>query len=187
MSIFDISYLVLWAIIAVQTYYIVQIGKKKVVTTANNQMEFSLVEENHGIAKGKVFPQQQFDSINHGSFDLQRTRKSGGYLVAFTSVRCASCKLVYPLLKNFHEQHTDVQVVVLMQGDEESILQNIQDYELNMPVVQIAPSDMQRLETGHYPFFYYLDSTTQVRTKSIINHEGQLKRLVEEGRLKTAV
>lgn len=185
MSIFDISYIALWFIVALQTYYIIQIGKKKSVQPVNTNQGPTLVHEHHGVPKGERFPQLQFNSIHHGPIDMTQMQKSG-FIIAFTSVGCDQCKLVYPLLKRFNERRADIQIILLMQGSHEDIANNIEQHQLEMPVVPIETSDMSRLQTGYYPFLYYLTSNAEVRTKSIINFEEQLQLLVEQGQMKEA-
>ncbi|MEQ7049188.1 hypothetical protein ABN764_00840 [Paenibacillaceae sp. P-4] len=184
-QVFNISYLALWIIVTLQTYYIVQIGKKRNIQQANTNQGPVLVHEHHGVPAGELFPQLQFDSINQGSIDLKSMTKTG-FLIAFTSVSCDQCKLVYPILKRFYQLRPDIEIILMMQGNDFDVEKIINQFQLTMPIVPIIPSDMARLQTGYYPFIYYLSSAAEVRTKSIINFEEQLNLLVEKGQMKVA-
>ncbi|MBG9792917.1 hypothetical protein ABD76_10630 [Paenibacillus dendritiformis] len=186
MNMFDVSYLLLWGVVALQTYYIVQIGRRKQVRQANPQQDPTLVHEHHGVPAGASFPQLLFDTINHGFIDIAQMKKTG-FLIAFISVGCDQCKLVYPILKRFQEAGHDIQIIMLMQGSPDEIQHVIHQWQMTMPVVPIQLEDMARLQTGYYPFIYYLSSSAVVQTKSIINFEEQLNLLVKQGQLKVAV
>lgn len=111
----------------------------------NPQQGPALVHEHHGVPAGDVFPQLQFEAINHGFIDIAQMKKTG-FLIAFTSVGCDQCKLVYPILKRFQEARHDIQIIMLMQGSPDEIKNLIGQWQLTMPVVPIILEDMARLK-----------------------------------------
>lgn len=184
-NLFVISYITLWAIVTFQTYYIIQLGRKTIKQHEVDPDISTLVLEDHGAASGEMFPQTKFQTMHHGVIDIMRIRKTG-HLIAFTSVGCDKCKLVYPLLVNLSKARQDLSIILLMDGNSEDIVKTIETYQISMPVVPIVSEDIQRLQTKYFPFIYYLSSNGVVKTKALINYQEQLDTLVRKG-MKEAV
>ncbi|MFD3259697.1 hypothetical protein ACE3MQ_13895 [Paenibacillus lentus] len=146
----------------------------------------TLLKEDHGVPKGQVFNKLQFESVNQGNIDLTKIRKNG-FLIALTSLGCDQCKPLYPILENFHRQHADLQLILMTVGLEEEVINNIHKFQLTMPVVAITTADMKMMQTGYFPFIYYLSPRAEVLTKSLVFDEEQFALLLERGMIaKTA-
>ncbi|MGG3282406.1 TlpA family protein disulfide reductase [Paenibacillus solani] len=180
MSLFQISYLVLWFIVVMQTYLLIQVSKTKQarpIKVENN--DYTLIHEDHGIPQGERFPQMQFRTVNKGSINLNRIPANGGFLIAVTSLSCNQCKVTYPILEKYNKKFHSLQIIVLSEGQEEDVIQNMHNYQLTMPVVPI--SDISEYQTSYAPFFYYLSPQGEVIAKSVILEEEQLLMLLNKG------
>lgn len=187
MNLFNLSYLVLWVIVALQSYFIIQLGRNKLYMQ-NREADNgpTLLKEEHGIPKGQVFSKQQFQSVNKGIIDLTKIR-ANGFLIALTSLGCDQCKPLYPILENYHRQNADIQLILMTVGLEEEVISNIHKFQLTMPVVPITTADMKAMQTGYFPFMYYLSPRAEVLTKSLVFDEEQFALLLERGMMaKTA-
>ncbi|MNG11137.1 Thiol-disulfide oxidoreductase ResA [compost metagenome] len=123
-------------------------------------------------------------SVNMGEIHLKR--QHSGTLVAITSVACDVCKDVYPFLVRFHAKHKDVQMIVMMIGEREPVLETIQQFGMTMPIVQITGMDFRKFQTGYIPFVYYVNQDGRVRAKSVVSYEEQLYLLLNNGQEKKA-
>ncbi|MGM1048876.1 hypothetical protein SAMN05661091_5714 [Paenibacillus uliginis N3/975] len=179
MNLFNLSYAFLWAIIALQSYFIIQFGRKLQAAKSTADAGPGLIEEDHGLPKRALFPQFQFESVNKGLIDLKQLGKQKhGFLIAFTDAKCTSCKELYPVLERFHQQSPQFQSLILMVGQEPDVVEIINQYGLTVPVMPIdSPTSFQ---TGIFPFVYYLSPKGEVIAKSVVQYREQLNALLQQ-------
>ncbi|WP_028594299.1 redoxin domain-containing protein [Paenibacillus assamensis] len=186
-SFFIISYVMLWAIVLVQSYFMVQAARaaKKARETPVLSPEETIsriMRGDHGVSKGRLFPQLQFETVQHGRIDLANNSKKGA-IIAFASTSCEQCKLIYPIIKQFDQERQDISIMMLIDGPFNQVAAAIEKYDIPVPVTQITKEDMARLETGFFPFVYYLNERGEVQTKGVVNVHEQLELLVEKGQM----
>ncbi|GKU78185.1 hypothetical protein [Paenibacillus sp. L3-i20] len=176
MTLFNLSYAFLWAIIALQSYFIIQLGRK-LQSKVQSEDAHHLIEEDHGIPQRALFPQFQFETVNKGFIDLQHLDKQKhGFLIAFTDATCSSCKELYPILERFHQQNPHFQSLILMIGQQPEVKEIINQYELTVPVTTIDTA--ASYETGIFPFVYYLSPKGEVIAKSVVQRRETLNALI---------
>ncbi|GKU77799.1 hypothetical protein [Paenibacillus sp. L3-i20] len=179
MTLFNLSYAFLWAIIALQSYFIIQLGRKIQAVKIPAETMPHLIEEDHGLAKRTLFPQFQFETVNKGIIDLAvLDKQKHGFLVAFTDAKCSSCKELYPVLERFQQQSPHFQALILMIGQQPEVTEIINQYELTVPVTTLESS--LSFETRIFPFVYYLSPKGEVIAKSVVQRRETLNALIAQ-------
>ncbi|MFD0586500.1 TlpA family protein disulfide reductase [Paenibacillus sp. GCM10027627] len=184
-SVFSLSYLLLWIIVLVQSYYLIKSARaakaiRDMPPPSPEEMMSKIMRGDHGVIKGRLFPQLEFETVHHGRINLSKTSKKGS-IIAFASTGCEQCKMIYPILKQFSQERDDVSIMMLMDGPEAQVAATIEKYNIPVPVTPITKADMTRLETGFFPFVYYLNHKGEVETKGVVNLQEQLELLVTKG------
>lgn len=136
-----------------------------------------LVQDTHGVPHGEPFPELEFTDVLGQQVSLVQP-DTQGVLVAFTSVGCDMCKNLYPQLLRFLKRNPQFGSLMFMEGQAGQLGTVIADYNLTMPVIRVTGEDMRRLDTGFFPFVYFLDPDGRVISKSLVNFEDQLDLLV---------
>jgi len=179
MNLFNLSYAFLWAIIALQSYFIIQLGRKSQVVNNTEDSWPSLIEEDHGLPKRALFPQFKFESVNKGLIDLtQLDKQKHGFLIAFTDANCSSCKDLYPVLERFNQQNPHFQSLILMIGQPTEVSEIINQFELTVPVTLIDSAIS--FDTHFFPFVYYLSPVGEVIAKSVVQRRETLNTLIAQ-------
>lgn len=179
MNLFNISYAFLWAMIALQSYFIIQLGRKVQAANRPTNVLPGLIEEDHGLPHGVLFPQLEFETVNKGPIDLKQLHEpKRGFLVAFTDAKCSSCKSLYPLLEKFNKRNPQFQPLILMLGQQLDVQEIVTQFQLTIPVANIATPIP--FDTGIFPFVYYLTPQGEVITKSVVQHKEQLDALLAQ-------
>lgn len=181
MNLFNVSYAFLWAMVALQSYFIIQLGRKLQVVKKKEGADPILIEEDHGIPKRAVFPQFRFESLNKGLVDLKQIAKQKeGFLIAFTDANCSSCKELYPVLERFHRDNPQFQSLILMVGQHPEVVDIINQYQISIPVTPIDLTISLEFGTHIYPFVYYLSPQGEVIAKSIVQRRETLNALLAQ-------
>jgi len=179
MNLFNLSYAFLWVMVALQSYFIIQLGRKIQASKEQAPPLPGLIEEDHGLPHGLRFPQLHFETVNKDSIDLRQLREQKlGFLIAFTDAKCSSCKSLYPVLEKFNKRNPHIQPLILMIGQQPDVIEIIKQYELSIPVANIASPTP--FETGIFPFVYYLTPQGDVIAKSVVQHREQLEALLTQ-------
>jgi len=171
MSLFYLSYLLLWMVCAMLTYFVV-----KLMRSGPNPMSKTLMKQDHGLTHGSLFPKQYWKEIE-GIAPQSITHK--GVVILVTSAKCGACQSVYPQIPLFQKQFPQYQVILLMEGESEIIEQAKEKYEIIVPVVPMTVEALKKeLETSMFPFGYHVSSEGQVVSKGLIFGMEQLKPLI---------
>lgn len=184
MDFFMISYLLLWIIVAYLSHLLIQVQRKLNLQAQQAQgppgPSHPLLQENHGVPSGEIFPKLDFISVNKGNISLNKPSRKN-VIVAFTSLGCDKCKFLYPLLEQRYRQNQEIEFVIFCEGPSEAVQNHAQLLQLSVPVIQIHLDDMKTYETNYFPFVYYLTSEAEVILKSIVLFEEQLDLLIKKG------
>jgi hypothetical protein len=171
MSVFEVSYFILWLVVILQSVCLVRLLRPK------NETHKGLIRQDHGLPMGSMFP--QFNEI----IDSNSPDKSvGGAIVLFTMTFCDVCKELYIELSKFKIKYPDLRIVLLMRGNIEDINRLVKEYNINIPVKTLSESETEIYKTTIAPFGYYLSVEGHILSKSVTGSYEHLQLLASEGR-----
>ena len=158
MTLFMISYIVLW--ILVLFLCVVALDYLKRYRPRRRQLPL----QDMGIPIGSPMPKLQVDDLAGTSVPLTAGGKKGS-VVLFSSVSCAACKTLYPVLQPYQTRHPEVDVVVLMIGEPEEVQATKEKYGLSVPVASTTADEFAEFQINTFPFAYYLSPDGKIRNK----------------------
>lgn len=99
-------------------------------------------------------------------------------LLAFSSTHCPACKVMYPHIKTFSEQHKTVQVIMISLGSVEESQAIVAEYSLSFPVLLWSDEVAEAYRVSGVPFFFYIDAESMIMNKGSASTADALASLI---------
>ncbi len=175
MNLMNASYIVLWLLVLTLSVFVINLSKKPSKVLAANQS---------GLPVGARFPKFEIHSVNKQLPFSVVYPEGKETILLFSSLRCAICDTVYPLLFTAEQKYKlKTQVIMESKDDKfESIIQKIEDKSLNAPVYALTQHIKEEVKLAGFPFAYYLSADGKVLSKGVTTSFADIDLLVRQGR-----
>jgi methylamine dehydrogenase accessory protein MauD len=103
-------------------------------------------------------------------------------LLSFTSTTCPVCKTTYPYIKEFSEERSNIQILLISKGSVEENQLLIQEQGFHFPVLTIGNEPTGAIveyKVPGTPFFYLVDGEGIIRSVGFANTTDQIHALVD--------
>lgn len=167
---FLVSYGVLWLLVLSMGYMLLQ-GRLLSRATGTGPL---IPGEQSGLAVGSTFP---FSAVLPPDAPPLQELPT---LVLVTASGCAPCKPLLNLLPQWIKQNRGVQVVVLMVGKLEHVLQAEREFDSPVPFYPATVEQMKVIQTTGAPFAYVVSSTGLVKARGYAGSDVQLTFLLQQ-------
>lgn len=176
------TYLLLWAIVAVQGIFLMGALRQLGIIHLRLGSDPGVLITPEGLPRGALAPDFEAPITPTGEM-VRRTDFLGRrVMVVFLSPTCMSCKQLIPHLNAIHEERRDeVATLVVCHGAEGSCAEFVRRFGVRPRVV----ADLQNVIATSFgvsatPFAYLLDESGHVLIRGVANDWTHLERLLEE-------
>ncbi|WP_028543277.1 hypothetical protein [Paenibacillus taiwanensis] len=174
-SFMQLSFIIQWVFILLLLFsvtYLIRNRQQNVVV----QHEPPLLKGN-SLEVGSYFPRLAVTSMNNADIQLRQTQFNGSILL-FSVSGCSGCQLMYPKINNIAKHFSSYQVLSVMIGPKEDILQLKENYEIEIPIHQIEMNEMNLYSTFSFPFCYILSQEGMIIGKGNVQDELGIEQLL---------
>ncbi len=184
-TIFYVSYVAMWLLLIVLGILLLLVyrhfGLAALGTTEGVQRD--------GLQVGEIAPPITGVNIHGESIELA-PQTGQMYLLAFVSPTCAPCAEVLPSIHQLATTNSDVQVVLVVDGARERVVQLVENFDLHSSIICLAEG-----ETGTYhgyivrvtPFAFMIGKDGRILSKGLCNTPIRLRHLLSSAGLDISV
>jgi len=128
----------------------------------------------------KRFPAPGFETIDtEGNLVSLAGYHDTNVLLIFASPTCNACQAIYPTLKEFSDDHPEVEIILLSNGDDDQNKGLVLDYGYEFPVALLTKELSDSYLISTVPFAYLIDDNGLIVSGSIFSKYSQLGELLD--------
>ncbi len=102
-------------------------------------------------------------------------------LLMFSATTCPYCQQMYPTLKRFSENYSDITVLMISRGSQADNQQLVEDQGFTFPVLSWQDEVAKEYQVPGTPFFCVINSQGIITSQGTANSLEQLEKLVKAG------
>jgi len=141
---------------------------------------FQPIRQPEGLSVGTKAPHFSLTDTNSRSVSLQ---DFAGHrvLLMFSATTCPYCQQMYPTLKRFSENYSDITVLMISRGSQADNQQLVEDQGFTFPVLSWQDEVAKEYQVPGTPFFYVINSQSIITSQGTANSLEQLEKLAKAG------
>ncbi len=131
-------------------------------------------------AKSPLFTAESTDGDRISLQDLLTNSENKYVFLVFSSTTCSACQQFWPELKRFAENHPDLAIIMMSNGEqsENETMQKEQDFPF--PIVAWDENVANEYKVPGTPYLYLLSRDQQVLFSGFADEIGDLERIIND-------